>query len=139
MNNQYDIIFDRYKKYVKEHSVYNPKVVKYSTSTSPYFPIVSCSLSDNLPKWKSQKKIEKIENLYLTIDIYAKDVTKGTKKIASQIIVDELINLTYMFFEDGLDMDRTLSKPTPNIDTNILRHTIQYQCAISNRGNITRR
>lgn len=139
MNSAYEVIFDRYKKYIEENSIYKPRVVKYNTSTSPYFPLITCPLSDETIAFKSTKKIEKIENIFFTIDIYAKDIVKGSKKIASQMVVDELKQLTYQFFEDGLNMNRTLSRPTPNLDTSILKHTIHYDCAINNRGNITRR
>jgi hypothetical protein len=37
-------------------------------------------------------------------------------------------------------MKKTLDNPTPNLDTSILRRTINYQCLIGNiRGNIIRR
>lgn len=137
--NKYNIIFDRYKEYVENNSIYKPRTVKTNTNTSAYFPIINCYLFDNPILDKTTKNIEKFEKFYFTIDIYAKDIIQGNKKIPAQVILDELIGLTYNFFENGLNMDRSLSKPTPNIDTGVLRHTIQYECTINNRGNIIRR
>lgn len=137
--NRYNIIFDNYKEFIEINSKYKPRVVKYNTNTSAYFPIISCLLADNPLLDKTSKNADKLEKYYFTIEIYAKDTTKGKAKISSQVIIDELIDLTYTFFESGLNMDRKLSKPTINIDTSVLRHIIQYECTINNRGNIIRR
>ena len=66
---------------------------------------------------------------------------KGTNVIvASQVIIDELSKLTMDFFGKKLNMRKTLNKITPNLDKNILRKTINYQCMVGNvRGNIIRR
>lgn len=142
MIEKYDLIFDKYKKFIEENSQYNARVVKYNTNTSTYFPIITCVLSDNQETDEcTNDKIEYYESFYLTIDIFTKDKTQGGSiKVASQVISDELTKLTIQFFSDKLNMKRTLNRPTPNLDTSILRKTIQYQCLIGNvRGNIIRR
>lgn len=142
MIEKYDEIFDRYKKFIEENSEYNPRVVKYNTNTSTYFPIITCTLSDNRDtEHCTIDYIERYDAFYFTIDIYTKDKTSGSNVIvASQIINDELCKLTIQFFGEILRMKRTLNRPTPNLDTSILRKTIQYQCLIGNvRGNIIRR
>jgi len=83
--------------------------------------------------------IEFYEEFYFTVNFYAKNKKTQDGVIASQIIINELVKLTNQFFNE-LNMKRTLSKPTPNFDTEVLRHTSQYQCLIGNvRGNIIRR
>ena len=138
----YDEIFNAFKNYVEENSEYNPRIVKYNTNTSTYFPIITCILSDNKDtNYCTIDKIEYYEEFYFTIDIYTKDKKNGNNVvIASQIINDELSRLTMEFFGGKLNMKKTQNKPTPNLDTSILRKTIQYQCLIGNvRENIIRR
>lgn len=140
MIDKYEEIFDRYKKFIEENSQYNARVVKYNTNTSTYFPLVTCELSNNIDTdYCTNDKIEYYEGFYLTINIYTKDKTINNIKVASQLISDELTKLTIHFFGE-LNMKRTLNRPTPNLDINVLRRTIQYQCLIGNvRGNIIRR
>lgn len=139
---KYNEIFDRYQKYVTENSKYSPRVVKNYTNTTTYFPIISFVLSDNTETdYCTNDYIERYEQFYFTIDIYTKDKTQGANiKVASQLINDELTKLTIDFFSNIMRMKRTLNRPTPNLDTSVLRRTIQYQCMIgSARGNIVRR
>lgn len=142
MIEKYEKIFKEYKKFIEENSQYNARVVKYNTNTSTYFPLITCILSDNRDTDNCTiDKIEYYESFYFTIDIYTKDqIIDGDITIASQIINDELSKLTIKFFGEKLNMKRTLNRPTPNLDTSVLRKTIQYQCLIGNvRANIIRR
>lgn len=142
MTDKYDEIFDRYKEFIENNSQYGARVVKYNTNTSTYFPLITCVLSDNKDTDNcTNDKIEFYESFYFTIDIYTKDKTKGNNLVvASQLISDELTKLTIKFFGEIMNMKRTLNRPTPNLDSSILRKTIQYQCLIGNvRGNIIRR
>lgn len=142
MIEKYEKIFKEYKSFIEENSQYNARVVKYNTNTSTYFPLITCILSDNRDTDNCTiDKIEYYESFYFTIDIYTKDqIIDGDITIASQIINDELSKLTIKFFGEKLNMKRTLNRPTPNLDTSVLRKTIQYQCLIGNvRANIIRR
>ena len=142
MIDKYDEIFDAFKEYIETNSKYNAKVVKYNTNTSTYFPIITCVLVDNKDTdFCTNDKIEFYEAHYFTIDKYTKNKKNGNNiVVASQIINDELSKLTMKFFGEKLNMKKTLNKPTPNLDSSILRKTIQYQCLIGNvRGNIIRR
>lgn len=141
MIDKYEEIFDRYKKFIEENSQYNARVVKYNTNTSTYFPIITCTLSNNMDTDHcTLDKIEYYESFYFTINIFTKDKTIEGTKVASNEINKELCKLTTYFFGDKMNMKKTLYRPTPNLDTSILRVTIQYQCLIGNvRGNIIRR
>ena len=140
MIDKYEEIYARFKQYIESNSQYNAKVVKYNTNTSTRFPIVSCVLDDNKDTDNcTNDKIEFYEAHYYIINIYTKDQNQSGEKIASQVINNELTKLTIQFF-DKLNMKRTLCKYTPNIDTSVLRRTLNYQCLIGNvRGNIIRR
>ena len=140
MIDKYEEIYDRFKKFIESNSQYNAKVVKYNTNTSTYFPIVSCVLDDNKDTdYCTNDKIEFYEAHYYIINIFTKDQNQGEEKVASQVINNELTKLTIQFFNE-LNMRRTLCKYTPNMDTNILRRTLNFQCLLGNvRGNIIRR
>lgn len=140
MIDKYEEIFDRFKKFIEENSQYNTRVVKHNTNTSSYFPLVTCVLSNNIDTDNcTNDKIEFYEGFYFTINIYTQDKVVNSVKTSSQVITNELIKLTNLFFGE-MNMKRTLCRPTPNLDTSILRTTIQYQCLIGNaRGNIIRR
>lgn len=136
----YDAIFNKYKTFILENSIYAPRVVKNNSRASSYFPLTTCELKDNPDiNIQTQKKIDKSKMFYFTINHYARDIVKGKETIASQVIIDELDNLTNTFFGDMLNMKCTLDQPTPNLDTEILRQTQNYQCEIDNRGNIYNR
>ena len=141
MIEMYDLIFEKYKYFIEQNSIYSPRVVKYYTNTSTYFPIISLTLSNDTHTDNATiDKIEYYDEHYYTIDIYTQNKTRGANIVtASQVINDELTKLTIQFF-DQLNMRRTLCRPTPNLDKSVLRKTIQYQCLVGNaRKNIIRR
>ena len=139
--NVYDKIFQEYKEYIENNSRFVPRIVKAYTSKSTDFPLISCILSNNVDTdYCTNDMIEKYEEYYFTIDIYTKDKTIDGEKVSSQLISDELSNLTMKFFGEKKRMKKTLNQPIPNLDTSILRKTIRYQCLIGNvRENIIRR
>ena len=142
MTEKYEEIFNDYKKFIEDNSQYGARVVRYNTNTSPYFPLITCVLSNIQDTDECTiDMIERYEAFYFTIDIYTKDKTKGANvKTASYVINEELTRLTLKFFGEILGMKKTQCRPTPNLDNDILRKTIQYQCLIGNaRGNIIRR
>lgn len=138
MIEKYDLLFKQFKQFISNNSQYNARVVKYNTKSSTYFPVITFVMSDNTLGESSIDNIDKFDNYYFTIDIYTQDKKNNDSIIASQVINDELTELTNKFFSE-LNMRRTLCQYTPNIDDEILRRTLRFQCSISNRGNIIRR
>lgn len=140
MIERYNEIFKEYQKYITDNSNYDARVIKTYTSTSTKFPIISCQLSNFIDtEFCTIDMIEKYEEMYLTIDIYTQDKNIDNSTLASQLINDELTNLTIKFFESK-KMKRTLCRLTPNADKSITRRTIQYQGLVSRYNkNITRR
>ena len=136
----YENVFQAYKDYLTEKSSYGVEVVKFLNNSTPKFPLVSLELSNNIDTNRSTiDKIEYYEAFYFTSNIYTKNKVINGTTIASKVINDELSNLTVEFFSN-LNMKKTLNKPTPNLDTSILRKTIQFQCYVGNaRINIIRR
>ena len=138
----YEKIFDLYKQYLLANSKYSPIVVKYNNNEVSKFPTVVCTLSNWVNTDNATlEKIEYYDEYYFTINIYAKDKTKGTNIVtASQVIIEELSELTTQFFGNKLNMKRTRHSLEPNLDASILRLVIQYQCMIGNaKKNIIRR
>lgn len=140
MIERYNEIFKQYQKFIENNSNYGTRVVKTYTSTSTKFPLISCQLSNFIDTdYCTIDMIEKYTELYLTIDIYTEDKTIDNNKIASQLINDELTDLTIKFFENKR-MRLTLCRLTPNADKSITRRTIQYQGLVSHYNkNIIRR
>ena len=143
---KYEQIYQDYAKFMQENSKYKPEngkklVIKTSTNYSSYFPIINFELSNCLPTNEiTNQKEEYFEGYYFTINIYTKNLTTGTRvKVAKETIAKELANLTVAFFNKK-NMLRTLFKPIPNLDDDIYRINIQYQCQIGNvHGNIYRK
>ena len=143
MINIYNEIFKEYQQFMFNNSNYIDdikRIVKVYTNTSSKFPIISCQLSNFIDTdYCTVDKVEKYEEMYLTIDIYTQNKTVDNEIIASQEINDELTELTIKFFENK-GMKKTLCRPTPNADKDITRRTIQYQgLASPYRKNIIRR
>lgn len=141
----YEDLFSSYKEYMEENSQYIDKnseykqILKFSTKTASHFPIVTFNFSNCIDTDNDTiDKIEQFDEYYFTIDIYTKDKIIDKSTIASQIINNELTELTIKFF-DSLNMKRSSCRPIFNIDDSILRTNIQYQCMRSTRGNIIRR
>lgn len=140
MINKFNELFSELKKFVTANSSYQPRVVKNYTSTSTYFPIISCLLSNMVDTdFCTIDMIERHNELYLTVDIYTKNKYLNEDEIASQEINDELTDLVIKFFSSK-NLKMTLCRLTPNADKDIMRRTIQFQCLVSSaRGNIIRR
>lgn len=130
-------LFLEYKKFIEEYSEYNPKVVKYCTYKSTYFPIIDFRQSDSTEtRNRTVDQIEYYDNEDFTIMIYAQD--KG--EISRNVILDELQNLTHIFMGIHKNMRRTSCRNLPNLDTDVGRKLMQYQCRWGNvYGNIWRR
>lgn len=130
-------LFLEYKKFIEENSQYNPKVVKDFTYKSTYFPIIDFKQDDSTNSYnRTLDQIEYYDDEYFQITIYAQD--KGS--ISKNVIIDELKNLTHVFMGIHKNMKRTTCKPIPNLDTDVNRLLMKYQCKWDNiYGKIWRR
>lgn len=130
-------LFLEYKTYIESNSQYSPKVVKNFNYGNQYFPIIDFSYDNTTNSYDSTvDKLEYYDNEYFTVTIYAKD----NGNISKNLITEELIYLTQKFLGKYKGMRRTNCQPIPNLDTNVLRTLIKYQCQIGNvYGNIVRR
>ena len=142
----YNSVVFEYKYYIENKTQYyevnpnSPLVVKGYNMSSSRFPIITIQNSNIInTDYCTNDKIERYDEVFITIDIYTKDKTINNQKIASQVINDELTSLTLKYFEYK-NFKVTLCRPTPNMDNSILRRTIQLQGLVGNaRNNIIRR
>jgi len=136
----YEEIFQQEKEYVESNSKYNVRVVKNNTNTSSYFPIVVCQCSNMMDTdFCTIDKIEQHGELYISNDVFTQDKTVDNKKVASQLINDEITKLVVEFF-NKINMKMTMCNLTPNLDKSIIRRTIRHQGLVSHdRKKITRR
>lgn len=130
-------LYLEYKKYIESNSKYSPKVVKDYNYDSQYFPIVDFSYDDSVNTNDATiGGMEYYDREYFIITLYVKD--SGT--ISRNIITEELRDLTQKFLGRYKGMTRTSCKNIPNLDTNVLRTLMKYECRVGNvHGNIVRR
>lgn len=123
-------LYKEYKLYVESNSQYNPKVVKHYNYDKSQFPIIDFSYDDSVNTNNATVDgIEYYDREYFIITIYTTD----TGSISKQVIADELIALTHKFLGRYKGMTRTMCKPIPNADRNVLRTIMKYDCL---KGNI---
>lgn len=140
MIDKYEELYQEYKSFINNKSTTNTKIVKYNSNTSAFFPLISFKLS-NITDTNNitLKKIEFYNNMYITVDIYTKDVVKTitsngeevVKTYSSNTISKELVELTILFFQKK-NFYMSSCRPTPNLDTNIMRTTMQFQASVGN-------
>lgn len=130
-------LFLEYKTYIESNSQYSPKVVKDFNYDNSYFPTISFNNQNSINSYDATVDgIEYYDDENFEVIIYAID--KGN--ISKNIITEELVELTQKFLGKYKGMKRTLCTPIPNMDTNVLRTLVNYQCQIGNiYGNIVRR
>lgn len=133
----FNSLFLEYKSFIEEHSKYKPKVVKDFIYKSTYFPIVDFKHDDSVENYnRTLDQIEYYDDEYFKITIYAQD--EGN--LSRNVIIDELKRLTHIFMGMKKNMKRTSCKNIPNLDTDVSRLLMKYQCRWDNvYGNIWRR
>ena len=132
-----DKIFLEYKKFIEENSIYSPRVVKSFTYKSTYFPIIDFKHYDSSEtNARTLDQIEYYDEEVFTIMIYAQD--KGN--ISRNVIINELKELTNTFMSLKMNMQRTSCRDLPNLDADVGRLLMKYECRWNNvYGNIWRR
>lgn len=130
-------LYLEYKSYIESKSQYSPKVVKDFTFNSTYFPIIDFQHQNSMNTNDcTVDGIESYDDETFVVTIYAQD----DNGISRNIITEELIELTQQFLGRYKNMRRTACRPIPNLETNVLRTMMKYECRYGNiYGNIIRR
>ena len=132
-----DKLYKEYKLYIESNSQYGAKVVKDYNYDKSQFPIIDFSYNDSVNTNNATVEgIEYYDREYFIITIYATD--KGN--VSRHVITEELKELTHKFIGRYIGMTRTMCKSVPNLDTQVLRTIMKYNCLRGNiYGNIIRR
>ena len=132
-----DKLYKEYKLYIESNSQYNAKVVKDYNYNKSQFPIIDFSYDDSVETNNATVEgIEYYDREYFIITIYATDMGN----ISRNVITEELKQLTQKFIGRYIGMTRTMCKRVPNLDNQVLRTIIKYNCLKGNiYNNIIRR
>lgn len=118
-------VYDSFRNYIMENSRFNPLVLRKPSTT--IFPnVVITKITDRALMVNDPHSLMGIE-----INIYAKDMEYDGEIILDIDICEEIEGLTDRYFGNTLKFIRILDTPTPNIDNNIYRITMQYIKAVS--------
>lgn len=135
MPDVYDEIFDYADTYIKEKSVYSPKILTSAPQETKVFPLVVIQESNNPLVDEDLTKRDQQYQIEYEIEIYAID--KGN--IAKQVIIQELKKLVNDVFDAHYGMDRRVCKPSPNADRDVDRLYMRYNAIIDENKVIYRR
>lgn len=127
------IYFDEIKKALKEYldknSIYAPFVT--TVATNQKYPKVVIEKVDDRELESDIQRLNIFSIINIELNIYAKDMTQGTKTLSGRTVATEIEENIKMFMGNICGFKRTLDKPTPNIDTSIYRITMRYQIKVS--------
>ena len=139
IEDKYDVIFKAYKTFMQDKLDYDVTILKHYNGSKVDFPLVTLELTNNIDAdSNSLLNIDYFEWYYFTINIYTKDMVVNEEQVASNVINNQICNLTMEFFRK-INMKKVLNKFIPNIDNNILRRNLQYEGQFGNREQIIRR
>ena len=135
MPDVYDEIFDYAENYIKENSVYSPKVLVAPPEETNTFPLVVIQESDSSLEDEDLTKGDQQHQIEYEIEIYAID--KGN--VPKQVIIQELKKLVNDVFDVHYGMYRRACIPTPNVDRDVDRLYMRYNAIIDENKTIYRR
>lgn len=131
-----DYVYVAVRDYLKENSQYNPIVdKKYPREPAKLNkqPRVIVMELENNYRSRTVDGIESCSNLMYAVDIYCVDGIDSTKEQISK----ELEKMVDYVMSRKLNMTRISCQKLPNLDTDILRIGMRYNCVINDyRGRI---
>lgn len=117
-------LFSVLKEYLKDNSQYSPIV--QTTAEGSTYPKIVVEEIENMELINTFTMHETTSLIGVGIEISANPITKGTKKIASRTIANELLQLCAEVCE-AFGMKRVNVKKFPNSDGgNMFRIVVQY-------------
>ena len=124
-------IFKEAKKYLlDELSEYVPKILPSLpvNPTSSKFPLIIIEQINDITIEKTLKNGESKLRLVFEIEIFAKDTTINQTIIAKKDVISSIKSKVNNFFEEMRGFERTASNPRQNIDLDVVRHYMRYEC-----------
>lgn len=101
-----------------------------STVDDTSFPYIYMEIGDNSASqvYTSLNQSQHFSNVSVLFDIYTMDTDNYNKKDMAVVIAESLIKVIQVNF----GMRCTMNKPLPNLDTNVSRRRVQFNCLYDN-------
>lgn len=140
MDNQIDTsmniespIFKNFKRYLTDKSIFSPNIFNDTPKKLATFPTVIFKESNNIQNdiGTTLDRIETVNSITDTIEIYAKDMVVNNNTYSKKQIVNELKYLIYDFFQ-AYGFERTQSTDADYLDFEVKRHIIIETCNLNN-------
>lgn len=121
----YDAVYGRFETFLKEHCTFD--IMLLNQPAGEIFPNVVFEEINNT----SISISDPHSLISYEINIYAKDKVIDGELVSSMDVARIISRYSAMFMEQICGFRRIANKPTPNIDSNIYRITMQYTAKAS--------
>lgn len=125
----YQEVFDKLKTDLLAQSEYSPQVFKMSPQQMSTFPVVEVVEINNILQEEALDKTEQFNKLSYEINIYTQDNSSGVSKV---VIAEELRDIVDEVMSNHFGMNRTLCQRMANLDMNVYRIILRYECVLDN-------
>ena len=124
-----------YYDFIKENSIFSEKLLIVPSTPQSFvsFPTIVFKESNNSSYrgGSTLNRQEYVDRLTYQVEIYTKDVVIDNTKYLSNQVVNELKNLTHIFFND-IGFNRLSSQKGEYIDLTINRHICIFEGKVNN-------
>lgn len=126
-------VFKKYKQFLTDKSKFNPKVFNKTPKSLSVFPTIVLKEINNTENtdYTSLNRMEFVNSLTETIEIYTKDMIIDGKKYPSKEIMNELKYLTFEFFQ-AWGFVRTQCSEADYLNYEVDRYIIIETCNLNN-------
>lgn len=121
------LVLKEVKEYLKNNVDYDLVVVSKALREPKKFPYVLIEEYENNYRSRTVDGVESCSNLVYTVEIYSKDTNNNTK----ENINCELEQMVDTVLSKRFGMTRQSRQKLPNLDTDILRTGMRYECVIN--------
>lgn len=129
LTNKTDEVFKVLYGFLKDESKYDPLVTKNSPLRPTKFPVVEVK-GKELPYSSTTRSEEEINELTVTINIFAIEQIVGNVKYSSMQIAESLVKLVDMAMCD-MKFTLTTNEEVENVDKNVYRRLLRYKAGVN--------
>lgn len=115
------------KEYLEDNVDYDLVIVNKALREPKKFPYILLEEYENNYRSRTVDGVESCSNLVYTVEIYSKDTANNTK----ENINCELEELVDKVLSKHFGMTRQSRQKLPNLDTDILRTALRYNCVMN--------
>lgn len=124
----YEQIFIDLKTYLLEASEYSPTISKAIPNEMNISPLIVMDRPESIFSDENLKKGDLKLKYTFEVNIYTKDKTKSSQLVNKNVIGMELRELVDKVMFEDYGMSRITDRTIPNLDANILRIFLRYEC-----------